>query len=373
MKKPFLAALLLSSPLAAQEFPLDKIILEALALSKIPGCAVTIAKGDEILLCKGYGVKQLKNAEGNAIDTHTLFPIASLTKLFTAAGVGLLEEQGILTLDTPIAKFYPLALSDPYASSHLTFRDCLSLRSGLPGPSTYDLLYSDPNVQRQTLLENILPALPFPLGFRSGFSYQNLLYLLVSPPLTPSYETFLQKQLLEPLEMWDTTASFSRLQSRYNKASPYVWKIDHYEEVPYENLDAFLPACGLSSTAHDMSHFLLFLLNKGTHRAQKIADPSTLEQIFTPQTVATTEEFTGSSTHHDILFPHSQFLTYGLGCFIHDYRGIKMMQAPGLTDGFSSVLALVPSLNLGIFIAVNAEATAFTHSLLYQFIDAFLD
>jgi hypothetical protein len=100
---------------------------------------------------------------------------------------------------------------------------------------------------------------------------------------------------------------------------------------------------------------------------------SSLAQIFTPQTIATTEEFTGSSASKEILFPTAQFLTYGLGCFIHDYRGHPLIQVPGLTDGTNSVLALIPFLNLGIFLSANAESAHFTRALLFQLIDAFLE
>ncbi|MBS0604468.1 MAG: serine hydrolase [Verrucomicrobia bacterium] len=368
-----LAPLLVSSQLTAtQTQQLDKIASDTLSFWKVPGCAVSIVQGDEILLCKGYGVKQL-DVPDSAIDIHTRFPIASITKMFTAAAIGILSDQGTLTLDTPVQKFTPLKLSDPYAASHLTLRDCLSMRSGLPGPSANPLLYSDPKITTQQLLEKILPTLPFPLGFRSHFAYQNLLYLLAATPFTPSYEAFLQKQLLAPLEMAETLTSFSSLQQCSNKALPHIWNKDRFEQIPLENLDVFLPAAGLSSTAHDMTHFLFFLLHNGVFHAKNILKPATLKEILTAQTVATTEEFTGSSFYSPVLFPTSQFLNYGLGCFIHDYRGMLMVQAPGLTDGAVSVLALVPSLNLGIFVTANAESVFFTRALLFQFIDAFLD
>jgi CubicO group peptidase (beta-lactamase class C family) len=375
----WLQPFLLDTTLSAKEknnptSSLDKIVSGSLAFWKIPGCAVSIVHGDEILLCKGYGIKQIGNHSiENSIDIHTRFPIASLTKLFTSVAVGILIDQKMLTLDTPILNFYPqLNLSDAYAKDHLTIRDCLAMRSGLPGPSTYDLLHADPNNTRQQLLEKILPLLPFPLGFRSHFAYQNLLYLLVATPFG-SYEDFLQKKLLTPLEMSETLTSFSTLQSCSNKAYPHVWKNGHFEQVPFDNLDAFLPAAGLSSSAQDMAQFLDFLLHHGTYHTKTILSSSTLDQIFTSQTTATVKDFTGDPSSKKFLFPCSEFLTYGLGCFVHDFRGVKMIQVPGLTQGTNSVLALVPSLNLGIFIAANAESAPFTRALLFQLIDHFLN
>lgn len=368
-----LLSLFLCTQLQAETSSLDKIVTDSIAFWRVTGCTVSIVRGDEIVLCKGYGVKQVNGKTDNAIDTHTRFPIASLTKSFTASAFGILLDRGMVTLDTPVQKIYPLKLSDSYAASHLTFRDCLSMRSGLPGPSTFELVFSDPHITRKQLLEKILPSIPLPLGFRSHFSYQNLLYLLAATPLAPSYENFIQKELLKPLEMSETLTSFSALQKTSNRAYPHVWKQDHFEQILYENLDAFLPAMGLSSSAHDMTHYLFFLLNQGTYHEKKILSPATQTEIFTPQTTATVAEFIGASSWQNILFPTAQFINYGLGCFINDYRGIKMIQVPGLCDGFVSILAIVPSLNLGIFISANSESIYFTHALLFQCIDAFLE
>ncbi len=244
--------------------------------------------------------------------------------------------------------------------------------AGFPGPSVNHILYADPDATQQQLLEKILPTLPFPLGFRSHFAYQNLLFLLAAKPFS-SYESFVQNKLLAPLEMKETLTSYSALQSCSNKAYPHLWKENRFEQIPLENLDAELPAGGLSSSANDMTHFLSFLLHQGTFHAKSILSASTFSEIFTPQTVATVEEFTGRSSSKLVLFPHSQFLTYGLGCFLYDYCGIKIVQVPGRTDGTNSVLAILPSQNLGIFIATNSESFYFTYALLFQIIDSFLN
>jgi CubicO group peptidase (beta-lactamase class C family) len=373
--KSILAPLLLSSPLLAQNhtMSLNNIVDKTVAFWNVPGCAVSIVQDNEIILCKGYGIKKLNDPNPSEIDTHTYFPIASLSKAFTTSLLGILIDRGTLTLDTPIRHFYPLKLSDSYAATHLTFRDCLSMRSGLPGPSTDSLLFSDPANTKEKLLEHILPSLPFPLGFRSHFSYQNLLFLLAATPFKPSYHQFLQQELLQPLEMKETLTSHADFLNSSNKVHPHVFTDHRFEMVPYENLQAFLPAAGIISNAHDMTHFLFFLLHHGTYHAKKILSPLFLSEMFTPQTIATVAEFTGSNFLKDVLFPTAQFINYGLGCFIHDYRGIKMIQVPGLVEGVSSVLAIVPSLKLGLFITTNAESVFFGHSLLYQCIDHFLN
>ncbi len=351
---------------------IHKIANETLAFWKVPGCAVAIVQGDKVLLCEGYGVKEI--GSDDPIDGHTRFPLASITKLITAAAFGILHDQGRITLDTPVIDVYPgIKLSDSYAASHLTFRDCLAMRSGLPGPSVNHLLYDKPRITREELLDQVLPCLPLTFGFRSHFAYQNLLFLLAEAAFPPSYTAFLQQHLLTPLEMNETLTSFEALENCPNKVSPYIWNTDHFDRVPFENLDVWLAAAGLSSSAHDMTHFLSFLLHQGRYRSKTLLSSPTLAQLFTSQVIATNEEFTGRHLAGKILFPNAQFLTYGLGCFIHDYRGIGIVQVPGQVDGINCVLAIVPPLNLGFFVAANAESAPFTRSLLFQLLDTFLD
>jgi CubicO group peptidase (beta-lactamase class C family) len=70
----------------------EKSINNAMATWKVPGCAVTIVKGNEVLLAKGYGNRRSDFSE--PVDAHTLFPIASLTKPFMAAAMGILAQGG---------------------------------------------------------------------------------------------------------------------------------------------------------------------------------------------------------------------------------------------------------------------------------------
>jgi CubicO group peptidase (beta-lactamase class C family) len=342
---------------------LDQIVSSTIDFWKVPGCAVSVVSNNEVVLAKGYGVKVLNKDPG--IDEHTAFPIASLTKLFTAATVGILVDRRKLDWDTPIRKDYPsLKLSDAYATSHLTYRDCLAMRSGLPGPSAESFIFSS-ELTSQQLLKEKLPKLLFSNGFRSHFAYQNLLYLLAAAPFS-SWVDFLEKEILGPLSMKDTLTHFFQFQQSKNKTALHKWENDHFCETPAENLDSLASAAGLFSSAHDMALFLSSI--------HTCVSAETLKEIFTPQITASVDHFLPPNAlfYRDILFPDSQFLDYGFGCFIHDYRGIKIIQVPGLTDGAASVLSFIPNINLSISILSNADSVPFSRSLLFQIIDAYL-
>jgi CubicO group peptidase (beta-lactamase class C family) len=340
---------------------------------QVPGCAISIVKDGNIVAAKGYGTKSAqKILSDNAVDEKTVFPLASVTKLITCFTCGRLIDQKIVDWDDPIIHLFSgLKLSDPYAEQHLTIRDCLSMRSGLAGPEVDDLLYQG-SPTREKLLD-VLATIPFPHGFRSHFAYQNLSYIAAAKALENSkkltWETIVQNELLSPLEMKNSFPNYTSSEKSTNRAIPHKNAQDTIIEVPYENLDFLAPAAGINSCAHDIARFLAVITKKETGETAPFIQDETVKTIFSPQTIARPENFAPGS---ESLFESSQFLTYGLGCFIHDYAGITICQTPGLTDGVSSVLLIIPTLHLGIFVVNNLESPVFTHKVAFHILDQYL-
>ncbi|MBS0607287.1 MAG: beta-lactamase family protein [Verrucomicrobia bacterium] len=370
MLKHLLFAFFFFTTLAAKEVPidpLDKTCSDTLSFWKVPGCAVAIVKNDQVLLCKGYGTKRI--SKDDPIDSNTLFPIASLTKTFTAAAIQKLVKSGRCSYDDPIKKFYPgLNLSLSYATDHTTIHDALSMSSGLAGDSINRDYLTDFDLSEHQLLAEQLPKIPFPKGFRGMWSYQNFNYLLAGKVFesTPqkNWQTYISTQILKPNKMNNTLCSYSAFMKTSNRIKGHKWINGKWTEVPIENFDSIAPSAGMFSCANDMAVWLKavsseILAGSPAFNSQSIASK---EGFF-----AKDELFTSS-----VFFPDCQFLTYGYGWFIHDYRGIKIYHTPGLTDGCTPVLAYVPSLSLGIALLTNAESGFFTNALLYQIIDHYL-
>lgn len=347
----------------------EAYIQKSMQFWQVPGCAIAIAKEGEILLAKGFGKKRLADdSPSNQVDRETLFQIASLTKLFTAAAVGLLVEENQMHWDDPVIKYLPdLKLSDSYAQQHLTLSDCLSMHSGLPGESATDLWYH-PNATQEELISK-LPLLPFTNGFRGSFAYQNLLYLLVAKALEKqqglSWEKLIANKLLDPLKMHKTESRFASFLQNANRASPHKWEGDKIKEAPYENIDNLAPAAGLSSCAEDMGKWLAKLTDSKSPIAQA---------IFSPKALATPEGFFPANRLElkSVFFPECQFLTYGYGCFVHDYKGIALCQTPGLSEGMTALLIYAPQPKLAIAILTNLEAPYFAHAVAFHLIDTYL-
>ena len=95
-----------------------------------PGIGVGIVIDDKLVFAKGYGYRDIKKKL--PITSHTLFPIASNTKLFTAVAAGTLVEEGKLTWDRPIRESVPsIEFYDNALNNTVTLRDMLAHRTGI--------------------------------------------------------------------------------------------------------------------------------------------------------------------------------------------------------------------------------------------------
>lgn len=344
---------------------IEDYIDQSMAFWHVPGASIAIVKDGQVVLAKGFGYKKLEKTEGNRVNDETLFPIASLTKSFTAAAGQLFVEEQKITFDQTIQSLWPsFKLADTYATAHLTLRDCLSMRAGLTGPAPEASWWTQKELTEKGLLES-LAKVSFPYGFRGRFVYDNLLYSTVGEVIEKktgkTWGEFVQLKLLDPLGMKATTTMHADFLAVENKAYPHQGM--QVKEVPFEQLDVIAPGAGLASNAKEMSKWLLFLLD----------NQKRFHESFTSQTVAKSEMFfpKGEAWMEKIFFPQSHFLTYGMGWFIHDYKGIVVYQDPGLTDGMNGLMALIPELNLGIVVLSNLEAPFFSHSLLFHLIDQY--
>ena len=135
-----LVALLVFTP-ARAAYPTpeaaDAVAAAALKAFRVPGAAVVVVRGDQVLVLKGYGRRSF---DANApVTPDTVFPLASCTKQFTSALLAMLVDDDALGWDDPVKKHLPgFRLSDPNADALLTLRDLLAHRTGL---ASHDLLW----------------------------------------------------------------------------------------------------------------------------------------------------------------------------------------------------------------------------------------
>lgn len=135
---------------------------------KVPGVAVAVVQDGKVILSQGYGVRDI--AKNLPVTPKTLFAVGSITKSFTVTAMGMLADEGKLDWDKPVREYLPgFRLYDPGASEHLTPRDMVTHRSGLP---RHDLLWYSSTFSRAEMVERLRYLEPSK-ELRSTYQYKN--------------------------------------------------------------------------------------------------------------------------------------------------------------------------------------------------------
>ncbi|MGH9324899.1 MAG: serine hydrolase [Vicinamibacteria bacterium] len=332
----------------------------------IPGLAVAIVQRDSVVLAKGYGVREVGGA--GPVDAHTLFAIGSTTKAFTSTALAMLVSEGAVRWDDRVVDRLPeFALEDPWVTREITIRDLLAQRSGLPMANLMWLSGQHDRFELVRRLRFLEPA----TGFRSAFSYQNVLYtaagLVVEAVAGESWSTFLRKRVFRPLRMERTNSSVDSLAGAGNVATPHVVIDGKPRAVPYRNIDHVGPAGSINSNAAEMAQWLRFQLGGGEVDGQRLVAEEALDETRRPQIVIPLEGLLTA------LYPEARSLTYGMGWVISDYRGRTLLDHSGGIDGMTSLVAIVPQEGIGVAILTSAQLPTPPYWLLYTILDRFLD
>ena len=303
---------LLASVAAAQEVPTVSAAITA-ALTPfvsdhaLAGAVTLAADKDRTLDLQAVGFADV--AARKPMRTNAVFWIASQSKPVTAAALMLLVDEGRLNLDDPVEKYLPefhgqwliaerdsdhLTLKKPVRP--ITVRNILSHTSGLPFASSVE----HPTLDALPLREAALSYALSPLQFEPGSKYQysnagiNTAGRLIEVLSGMAYETFLQKRLLDPLGMKDTTFWPNKKQmARLAKAHKPNAAKDGLEETTITQLRYPLddrknrypmPAGGLFSTAQDVGRFCRMLLNGGALEGKRYLSEAAVEQMTRKQT-----------------------------------------------------------------------------------------
>jgi CubicO group peptidase (beta-lactamase class C family) len=334
---------------------------------KVPGFAVAIVKDDKVVFAKGYGVREL--GKPDAVDKDTLFAVASNTKAFTSAALATLVDEGKIAWDDPVTKYLPyFQLYDPLATREMTVRDLLSHRSGL---ATFggDLLWYETHYPREEIIRRVRYLRPT-YGFRGHYGYQNIMFLTageIIPAVTGrSWDDYVKEKFFAPLRMTRTTTSYKQLIATPNVATPHNEFEGRVRVIHYSSADSAGGAAAINSSAAEMAEWVRLQLGRGTYNGKKFFSADRSREMWTPNTVVA-----GVSETAERFNPSVHFNLYGMGWFLSDYRGRKVVTHSGGLDGMTSRVAMLPEENLGVVILTNSE-TPLQSFLWYKVFDVFL-
>lgn len=197
-----LAALATSPAAPAEPARFDADIATVVAREHLPGVAVAVVDQGQVVYRHAEGMR----GDGGRIDEDTLFKIASNSKAMTAALLARLVQQGRLRWDDPVQRHLPgFRMHDAWVGQQMQVRDLLIHNSGL-GLGAGDLmLWPEPNAfTRADIIAGLAHLKPV-TSFRSGYAYDNLMYVVAGEVAAAAggkpYDQLMREQVFEPLGM----------------------------------------------------------------------------------------------------------------------------------------------------------------------------
>jgi len=357
---------------AAQSQPLsstaiDSLVERTLRTFEVPGIAVCVIKDGKVIHSKGYGVRSLNS--GQPVDEHTLFGIASNSKAFTTAALGILVDEGRLNWDDKVRKYIPeFRLFDPYVTEEFTIRDLLCHRSGM-GLGAGDLMFfpDSSDFTIPDILHNLQFLKPV-TSFRSQYAYDNNLYIIAGEVIARvsgmSWEDFIEKRIMQPLGMTHSAAVYQRLRDKSDVIDGHARVEGKVQVIARHQSKVDYAAGGIYSSIADLSKWVLMHLAGGRYGdGRQLFSDKVLRERWSPQTILPIGGPGAYNTH---------FQAYGLGFFLSDVRGYKQITHTGGLEGMVTQITMIPELQLGIIVLTNQEESAAFSAITNQIKDGYL-
>ncbi|HEX8637064.1 MAG TPA: serine hydrolase domain-containing protein, partial [Pyrinomonadaceae bacterium] len=313
----------------------------------IPGMSLVIVKDGEIVYMKGLGYKDF--ARQIPVTPDSQFAIGSATKAFTALSILMSQDEGKISLSDNPKKYLPyFKINDPEIDSKITIRDLLSHSSGL---NRTDLAMVSGKLNREELIKVAGEAKPT-AKLREKFQYQNIMFTaageIVAKVQKQSWEKFVPERIFAPLGMTNSTMTVAEMQKSKDFSLGYDYNFDTKEtrNLPTRDLAEISPAGSINSSARDMAQWLKFVLNGGTANGKRLISEKGFEEWLKPQMKVAGK------------------MSYGLGWFLQDWKGLKVVQHGGNIDGFNSLVAMIPEKNLGFVMLTNVTGSSLGNELM---------
>jgi CubicO group peptidase (beta-lactamase class C family) len=337
---------------------LDIYVNRALTQWRVPGIAICVVKDGAVVLMKGYGTKELGLPE--RIDENTLFMIGENTESFTAIALAALEANKKISLNDRITKYLPgFKLENKLANEEVAINDLLTHRIGFK-PNQGNFTFYNTTLSRQQVIK---PAYPL----RTKFAYINSAYMVageVIPKITGKpWDIYLKENLFAPLGMANTLALSQDLPLTLNRTVPHTIVEGRLTPIPYPQLDNLAAGLSISSSMSDMGKWAMALLNNGKVGSRQIIPEAAIKKTQALQDLA------GVVNQPSVTPPDNE--RFGLGWFLKDYAGRRLVIRNGRVSGYLSSVTLVPQERLGIIILTNTDKNELYEALRWQILDAY--
>ena len=321
----------------AAEFDRNRIDLH------VPGAVLAIVRGEDVIFARGFGVADVEKK--TPVTPETPFFIGSTTKAFTATLVGMLVDEGRMQWDDPVEKYLPefkLKVQSNDPNDRATLRDVLSHRTGFTRMGFLEIntgLSSDEILRRASSAEAIAP-------FRQRFLYNNVHYLAAGSAAAvaagTSWHALVKARILAPLGMTATRTSLREAWNDPRTARGYSWDEAGSEHPAGDARDDGdqhrRHRAGRRDQFHGPRHDVVASFPAAPGRPGRQSARSALRRSRPPGR----RRFRSAARRG-----------YGMGWFVRDWQGQRLIEHGGAIAGYSAEVGLLPDSKIGFVVLTN--------------------
>jgi CubicO group peptidase (beta-lactamase class C family) len=315
---------------------LDGLVPLQIERDDIGGAVVAVVKDGKVLFAKGYGYADVAKKKPVSPD-GTLFRPGSISKLFTWTAVMQLVEQGKLDLDRDVNDYLDFKIPATYAQP-ITLRNIMTHTAGF-SETAKDLFIKDTSDLKPLRDYSIahMPKRIFPPGVTPAYSNYatTLAGYIVQRTSGEPFSDYIDHHIFSPLGMIKTTF-VQPLPENLKALMSSGYKVASGGAKSFEVVQAW-PAGSVSTSAIDMTHFMIAHLQNGKYADAQILRPETAEQMHSRQ-----------------FAPHPAMNGMALGFYEETRNGHRIIGHGGDTVYFHSDLHLIPDVGIGFFVSYNS-------------------
>jgi D-alanyl-D-alanine carboxypeptidase len=323
----------------------DRIVGDVLARTGVPSASVGIVRDGGVVLTKAYGRARLEPSLPATAEMR--YPVGSISKQFTAACVLLLQQDGKLSIDDPVGKYFP----ELTRASDVLIRNILSHTSGYEDYAPQD--YTIPAWTKPTTASEIVHEWATkPLDFEPGAEYQysntnfNIAGLVVEKVAGEPFWRFLERRVLTPLKMTRTID----LDTSYDKVEP----VGYMRNALGPLRPARIEAPGWYFADGEM--------------AMPVADLLTWDISMMNESLLAPASYRAMET--DTRLSNGLTAGYGLGVSVSKRRGHRIVAHDGEVGGFVAANTIYPDDRIAIAVLTNQEASSAAGAIARQISEA---
>jgi CubicO group peptidase (beta-lactamase class C family) len=317
---------------------LNTYLIEMVDRLKLPGLSIAVTRNDSIVYSKAFGYTNINTKQ--PMRPENIFHWASVSKTFVATGIMQLYEKGTIDLDEKLITYLPyFKQKDPYYNA-ITIRQMLNHTSGIGDVDNYE--WDKPQYDSGALERFVRSIASDNMRFQPGkdMAYSNTAYETLGDVIAKvsgmSFETYIRKNILDPLEMNSTSFLYQEIPDSL-RVSGHRWAGEpivskHY---PYNRMHG--PSSTLNSSVLEMTHYAVAHLHRGVYKGKRILADSTYNLWWT----------------NSINLEGKPKI--GLAWWLGERHGVKTVSHGGGDTGFRSFFMLIPEKNISVMLVCNYE------------------